>query len=113
MNRKNQIESRIEEALNSLEGIQRATPGDFFYTRVTARLLREEATLWDKLVSFVAQPAVALAVFFAVVLSNTLVIFNHQDKNNTIVTSKTTEQNFAEEYNQVFVAVYDPENIAP
>lgn len=107
------IESRIEAALNSLHEIQQASPGDFFYTRVMARLNRTELSLWDKIVSFVAQPAVAVAVFLAVVLSNGIVIFNHQDQKSASIVSDITDRGVAEEYNQTFVAAYDPENMAP
>ncbi len=113
MKQSENIEKRIEAALNSLDGIKRATPGDFFYTRVMARMERYEATLWDKVVSFIAQPAVAIAVFIAVILTNGLVIYNHQGEQSATVVSDFLERGIAEEYNQTFVAVYDPENMAP
>ena len=37
------IEKRVEETLNSLDGIKRATPQPWLFSRIKARLIREEA----------------------------------------------------------------------
>lgn len=105
------IETIVEETLESLRGIRRASPGDHFYTRLLGRLQPRENGLWEQLISFIARPVVAFSVFLAVVLANGLVIFDNAQKAG--ITASKPELTITEEYNQDFVAFYDPENIAP
>ena len=49
MKHRDDIEKRVEETLNSLDGIKRASPQPWLFTRIKARLNREEAeekTVW-------------------------------------------------------------------
>lgn len=71
----NEMDKRIESALDSLEHVTRVGPGPFFYTRLQARLNRGSRTVWEKLSGFIAQPAIAFSVICLVVSLNTLVIF--------------------------------------
>ena len=48
----NNIEENINRTLNSLDDLQRATPGDFFFTRVSARLLNKQQTVWEMTARF-------------------------------------------------------------
>ena len=53
------IEKRVEEALNSLDGIKRASPQPWLFSRIKARLSREEAeerTVWGTVGSFLSKP---------------------------------------------------------
>jgi len=40
------IQKKVEEALSSLDGIQRAQPGPYFVTRLTARLQNDKRNVW-------------------------------------------------------------------
>ena len=64
MNQKSDIEKKVEEVLNSLDGIKRATPQPWLFSRIKARLNREEdeeKTVWGNLGSFLSKPGVAIA----------------------------------------------------
>ncbi|HEX2845405.1 MAG TPA: hypothetical protein VHN59_02565 [Chitinophagaceae bacterium] len=75
MKSKKTIEGKIERALESLDGIQRATPHPWFFTRVKARLQREEKTVWETIGSFLSKPAVAMAGLGLILILNLFVLF--------------------------------------
>jgi len=58
MNRQSDIGKKVDKALESLDRIQRAELGPYFYTRIIGRLQRNEKTLWETIGSFLAKPAV-------------------------------------------------------
>lgn len=74
MEPKKTIEGKIERALESLDGMQRATPQPWFYTRVKARLQREEKTIWESIGSFLSKPAVAMAGLGMILVLNIFVL---------------------------------------
>lgn len=67
------IEKLVEETLESLQGIKRAGPKPFFFTRLQSRIFRDEDSGWEKLYTFLARPAVALGLVTLILLLNTLV----------------------------------------
>ncbi|MBS1576402.1 MAG: hypothetical protein JST09_13945 [Bacteroidetes bacterium] len=72
------MEKRIEEALNSFDGIQRASPQPFFYTRLKARLNQPEKGIWENVSSFITQPAMLFATVFIILLLNISILYkNH------------------------------------
>src|SRR5438128_1299417 len=101
------IHNKVEQTLNSLENIQRAEPGPFFYTRLMARMSRVE-TGWEKFSGFIARPAVALAGILMVILINIVAIYS-----NASTISSENELTTTEEYTQVATNFYDTENIKP
>ena len=75
------IEKRVEEALYSLDGIKRATPQPWLFSRVKARLSREEAeegTVWGTIGSFLSRPVVVVAGVCLILLFNGVLLFNQQ-----------------------------------
>ncbi len=70
MKARRDIEQEINRTLGSLDGVQRAEPGDFFFTRLQARLGRTApADAWERFISVIARPSVAftaLALILAV-----------------------------------------------
>ena len=82
MEQKKTINGKIEKALESLDGMQRATPQPWLYARVKARLQREERTVWESIGSFLSKPAVAMAGLGMILILNVFVLFkqgNFQD----------------------------------
>jgi hypothetical protein len=67
---------RIEETMDSLGNLVRATPDPFFYTRVKARLMRHEKNVWDKLSMLITRPAIAAASLTLIILVNIFVVYN-------------------------------------
>jgi hypothetical protein len=77
MKQQGDIEKRADDALNSLDGIQRAAPQPWFFSRVKGRLLRkEEKTGWETIGSFLSKPAVAIAGLFLILGLNGILLFN-------------------------------------
>src|SRR5437870_2179839 len=91
------IYKKVNDALNSLDNISRASPRQFLFTRVEARM-QNERNMWAKLSSFVANPVVAFACICFVLILNAMVILfsgnavsSHASQGNELVA--------ADEYN--------------
>lgn len=105
MNKDKEIERKVEAALNSFEGIQPASPGAFFYTRVHARLYRSEKNIWDSIGMLIARPAVAVTVICTILLMNVLVLF--QQKNVSPPLADQSEQSYYDDFNNTADNFYD------
>jgi hypothetical protein len=94
------LNNRTEDILNSLEGIQRASTSDFFYTRLRARL--EKETLSPVRRHWAMKPLYALAALAVVIGINALVLFNQASSSNTSETAMNSDkenmQTLAAEY---------------
>ncbi|MEO8404674.1 MAG: hypothetical protein ABI480_08770 [Chitinophagaceae bacterium] len=73
MNEIPDMENKLENALNSFDGIQRATPQPYFYTRLRARMSKDRE--WGGIISVISRPVFAVAVVCAVLLMNTWIFF--------------------------------------
>lgn len=73
MSGKQHIEKLVEETLASLDGIRRAEPKPFFYTRLHSLIARVENNGWERLYTFLTRPAVAFGFVTLILLLNTLV----------------------------------------
>ncbi len=101
----------IENMLNSLDGIQQASAGHFFYTRVQARLQKEEISLWGRVAAFITKPSVALATLFLICLLNTAALLYRQDTYSASAVSDQVDQPGNDEYNTTLAAnTYYEEN---
>jgi len=96
MNNKNDIQKLVNETLNSLEGLQKAEPRPFLFTRVMARIKRDEDTLWEKLAALIAKPAIAFATVILFLAINAFVLFQASGNNssNTQETSLVAGNDF-------------------
>ena len=96
MRQYNEIERKAEEALNSLDGLQRATPRPYFYTRLEASMNRGTRNVWDQLVILLNRPSVAIGLALLVIAVNTTVVLQ---KKETPTLAEQTELTVSEEYN--------------
>ncbi|HEX5652781.1 MAG TPA: hypothetical protein VFX58_06895 [Chitinophagaceae bacterium] len=85
MNSKPELEKKIQQVLDSLDGIQRAEPRPFFYTRVLGRLQADEKTIWETMGSFLSRPVVAVAGLCVILILNGFILFQ-QEKESGIAT---------------------------
>jgi len=111
MNKKIDIQTKVEQAMQSLDGMQSATPGAFFFTRVQGRLSRVDKNVWERVSAFIARPAVAFSLIFLVILMNGFVVFNQRD-----IISSNTEQEQVNYYDDITMAsnsFYDYEITEP
>jgi hypothetical protein len=83
MKQKSDIEKRVEQMLNSLDGIQRAEPQPWLFSRVKARLMRDEKTAWGAMSSFLARPAIAIAGLCIILTLNGFLLFNQENKKSS------------------------------
>ncbi len=88
---------KIEEILNSLDGHRKATAPDYFYTRLKARMERQEEKGISK--SWVLRPAFALWAVILVLLFNTAMLLRVESSERTSPLADTEGfQSLASEY---------------
>ena len=73
-----------EEVINSLEGIQRAEGSPFLFTRIQARMKKEENQPEMVFFRFITRPAFALAFALFFIAINGYLITNSVNKNNAL-----------------------------
>lgn len=103
------IQGRIDEVLESVNNIERARPNPFFFTRLEARLKREQKSTWEHVCKLVTRPAVALASLSLVLIINAFVVF--QGINTIHTTPEFSDMASAEELHTT--SFYDFENSQP
>lgn len=84
-------EFTTEEIINSLDGIQRAEPAPFFYTRVHARLLKSQTTPFLPIFKIISRPQFVMAMVMLIILVNGYIMytrnkmqFNQEEMGQTI-----------------------------
>ncbi len=105
------IHKKIEEVMQSIDNISKASPRPFLFTRLEARMQREK-NIWEKLSSFVARPVVAFACICLVIMINAMVILSANTSENSLV-QQNSESATVDEYSQVTTTLYDFENVRP
>jgi hypothetical protein len=106
MNDNSNIEKNIDDALNSFDGANKAAPRPFLFTRLTARMNKEENSTWEKAVKFIARPAVAVAGLCLIIGINAVVIFNNTGK----TTVADQAYNNTDEFSTTTATLYNFEN---
>ena len=105
------LNKKIDDAMHSLDKIERASPRPFLFTRLEARM-QNERNIWSKLSLLIARPVVAFACICFVLIINAMVIFLANTSGNSL-TQQSTELATADEYSQVTYNLYDFENSKP
>ena len=116
MDKRQQIEKLVEQTLDSLDGIRRAEPTPFLYTRVRARLEGDEKNAWEKMASILARPVVAFASLFVIIGINAFILFNDASSSGSVNGTGTTASNgnaVVEDYFILAANNYDYENLEP
>lgn len=91
----NQAENWVDQALDSLDGMERAKANPFLYTRILARVY-EANSRWEKVARFISKPSFAIAATALFLALNMWVIFQKNEK--TAPSQTEMEQLFATEY---------------
>lgn len=116
MKKQQDLSKRVEEALDSLEGIQRAEPAPYFFTRLKARLEREEKNVFEKIGRILARPAVAFTGLCLILALNVFILFRGDaGTSSTIVQGNGTVKPVIpeEDYIIAVAGTYDYENLEP
>ncbi len=101
----NQKNRNIEDLLSSLDGSQRASAPDFFYTRLKARM--EKGLNKDARRSWVLRPVYVLAGFALLLIVNAVVILQKDNENTENNMDTVSAQSIAAEYAVNENSIYD------
>ncbi|MBL7708785.1 MAG: hypothetical protein JNJ86_06910 [Chitinophagaceae bacterium] len=107
------IDRKVQETLESLDGIQRAEPQPFFYTRLTGRLQHNEKTVWETMGSFISRPVVVIAGLFVILLVNAFMVLRQDTTTSNLgfVADQTEQLVTDNEYVLATNSSFDYENI--
>lgn len=99
-------ENKIQSVLDSLEGMERAVPKAFFYTRLRARMEKQGGVL-DKILYYITRPAVGIAAALLIIVINTVAMVMAAPAHDQNAT--TTEIASVDEYSQANLSFFDVE----
>lgn len=108
---KDELNQKVDKAMQSLDGIGKASPTRFFFTRLEARMQNEKSA-WEKISSFVAKPVVAFACICLVIMINAWVIFS-SGNSQASADQQANEIATTDEYNLVSSTFYEFVNAKP
>jgi len=112
MNKQSDIGKKVNETLQSLEGIKRAEVTSYFFTRLKARLERDDKNIWETIGSLLARPAVAVAGLCVILALNAFILFTKDTETSSATITIQNEQLPVEEYIlAVATNSYDYENL--
>jgi hypothetical protein len=80
MHTEKDITQQVEAILNSLDGIERAAPEPFFYTRLMARMDQLNDSPWNKWLQILSKPSIAVAILSLFILLNGVMLFSKSDQ---------------------------------
>lgn len=108
------VNKRVEMAMDSLDGIQQASPRPFFFTRLEARMLKERSR-WERVSTFIARPVVVVSCICLVVVINLAVIFSSAGSTDILNGAGISQSEVAtaDEYSQVSSNFYEFVNNKP
>jgi len=109
MNKMTDIQKKIDEAMDSILNIGQATPQPFFYTRLMARIQRQESNGWEKISGLISRPVVALITVSTVLMLNIYVALN--ETSSSVNSSEISELATADDLGTN--TFYDIENVQP
>lgn len=105
------LNKKIDDVMQSMDGIKRASPRPFLFTRLEARM-QNERNIWSRISSFVSRPVVAFAcICFVLVINSMVILFSNNSSNST--PQQNADLVTADEYSQVSYNIYDFENSKP
>lgn len=107
------LNSRIDLTMQSIDGIEKATPKPFLLTRLNATLTDTASdTIWSKIAYYFKKPGIAAFAILLLILINIVVIKNSNDTSDKdSVALRTGPQKYDFAIN--VSVVYDIENQEP
>lgn len=101
MAKKQRTDRQVDEILDSLSGLEQASPRPFFYTRLQARMSAEtDMSAWGRAVALVSRPAVALAMLVVFLLVNGYILFNRVER-DPLPAQESSYQSLAVEHSDI------------
>jgi hypothetical protein len=111
MNNNEHIEQMSDDALNSVDGIARATAKPYLLTRINARMSNTPETAWERAGRFIARPAVVVAGLCLVIGINVITITVNRSVSS--VNTVAEQQAAPDEFSNTVATLYDIENNEP
>ena len=105
------MEKRIDDIMDSLDGMRRAEANPFLYTRVQARLQKSKTGL-ERIATIAGKPAFAF-LLLVVVLTTNLMVMLKGSAEASAVKQEQTQFAVADEYHLDVPSLYDYENSEP
>lgn len=114
MKKRRDIGFEVESTLNSLDGAQRAEPGDFFFTRLQARMRQSGAVdTWERFIMIITRPSVAITGLVLILAINAGLAVTQLNPGQDRVEQALLQQAFADEYQLGITTFYEYEKIEP
>jgi hypothetical protein len=111
MKQRSELDRSVDRTLESLDGIERASPAPWLFTRVKARLTREDRTTWSMMSTFLSRPAVTIAGLCLILVLNAALLLNKGRSGNTEVPVVHAEQVMESESLIASSSSFDYENL--
>lgn len=112
MNKKEQINKLIDEALNSADHVKRASPLPFLQTRLNARLNKSKETTWEKAGWFIGRPSIAITgLALLIIINGMAVVFNRSE--TVTVSTEQSVSDATDDFAYTVSNIYDNDNIEP
>ena len=108
MKSEEQINRLIEQAINSVDGVQQAAPKPYLLTRINAKLEQQKGTVPERMLWFIGRPVIAISGLCLLIMINVLVIINNQPEGMNPITEQV--QNSPDEFSNTIATIYDNEN---
>ena len=88
----------VDEAMQSLDGIQRVPANPFLYTRILARI-ENKMGMWEKAAGLLSKPVFALAsIVLFLTINMAVILWGQQKAESNIAQKLTSEQMLASEF---------------
>ena len=113
MKKKQSMYDLIEEAFNSLNNIERASPKPFLLSRVNSRLQKKKSSSWwENAALLIGKPSFTIPGLAMLMLINlTAVVFYATEPSASI--SEQNIQASTDEFSYTIASIYDNENSEP
>jgi hypothetical protein len=106
MSAKNLNNDPLEEVLNSLNGIQRASAPPFLATKILAAVDAEPTGLVDRLLMMLAKPSFAFGSLLLILALNASILFWQSGSKGDAISQEVKEE-VADEYSLAITTFYD------
>ena len=99
-------DAELDAILNSLDGLEKASPRPYFYTRLMSKMhSTDENNQWSRAMQFISKPVFALGMTLIFLLINGYILFNQYKQAPEPLEEST--QTLALEYNSLNTSFYE------
>jgi len=111
MSKKQYTEQEMEAILNSFDGVEKASPTPFLYTRLMARMQESDDNIWSRILQFITKPVFAVGITLVFLLINAYILLNQYS--SSVEQAEESTQTLALEYTSLTSTIYDNNTETP